>query len=453
VNQETWKKSPSPEDVADLTSFCQDVFSSFRRSDQRRWGAVYVRGLLNVEGRKTIKKISEHIVGGQADQSLQQFVNQSSWRWEPVRHALLRRVMPALRPRAWVVRDAVFPKEGTKSVGVAKQYAGPSANTINCQLGLAIFAVGEAAGCALNWRLPLPRSWDRDDVRRKQADVPVSERHAPRSHHVLDMVDEMTVEWCTPPSPLVVDARGEQDLDVLLRGLEEREVDYAVQVDEGAVGRARYARDSDRSVSSSDQPRAKLVGQPRISVSRPRVADGRKFEPQHLFSHVRCRTSQGRMARFGVLRQPDRNHVLVAEWSSRPRPVALWLTNMTAIPLGEFAHLTTSTSLAAWELDRMGDGFGLRHFEGRSFGGWHHHVTLVSTAHTYSTLKPLEAAPWKGELPIGAPLQRQFVQRDDVAGCAAAGMGSGMYIPAATAPTRAHHAVTRAGAADPAVRA
>ncbi|GAA3436544.1 hypothetical protein GCM10018954_061530 [Kutzneria kofuensis] len=39
---------------------------------------------------------------------------------------------------------------------------------------------------------------------------------------------------------------------------------------------------------------------------------------------------------------------------------------------------------------RLNDGFGLRHFEGRSFRGWHHHVTLASAAHAYATLSAMD---------------------------------------------------------------
>jgi SRSO17 transposase len=34
---------------------------------------------------------------------------------------------------------------------------------------------------------------------------------------------------------------------------------------------------------------------------------------------------------------------------------------------------------------------GLDHFEGRSFPGWHHHVTLVSVAHGFLTLERLRS--------------------------------------------------------------
>src|SRR5919197_671694 len=100
---------PPSED--ELSGFCQQLFDSMPRSDQRKWGEVYVRGLLTVPGRKTIRRISDHVAGGSVDQCLQQFVNQSPWRWEPVRRALALRAME-IRPQAWVVQEAAFPKAG-----------------------------------------------------------------------------------------------------------------------------------------------------------------------------------------------------------------------------------------------------------------------------------------------------------------------------------------------------
>jgi len=37
---------------------------------------------------------------------------------------------------------------------------------------------------------------------------------------------------------------------------------------------------------------------------------------------------------------------------------------------------------------------GLDHHEGRSWQGWHHHVTLVSAAHLFCTLERRRSRPW-----------------------------------------------------------
>ncbi|MEV5898413.1 hypothetical protein [Streptomyces sp. NPDC052127] len=41
----------------------------------------------------------------------------------------------------------------------------------------------------------------------------------------------------------------------------------------------------------------------------------------------------------------------------------------------------------------MKQALGLGHFEGRTWSGWHHHVTLVSAAHAFCTLQRLTQDP------------------------------------------------------------
>src|SRR3954463_2373758 len=77
--------------TADFTGYCQDLFVALTRSDQRRWGEVYLRGLLDVPGRKTPTRISEHVLGHRAVQQLQQFVHQSPWDSGPVRRRIAER--------------------------------------------------------------------------------------------------------------------------------------------------------------------------------------------------------------------------------------------------------------------------------------------------------------------------------------------------------------------------
>ena len=52
---------------------------------------------------------------------------------------------------------------------------------------------------------------------------------------------------------------------------------------------------------------------------------------------------------------------------------------------------------SAWQIEHdyreLKDGLGLDHFEGRSFAGWHHHVTLVAVAHAFVTSQRLDPKP------------------------------------------------------------
>jgi DDE superfamily endonuclease len=73
--------------------------------------------------RKSIEPMAARLQDGD-EQCLQQFVNQSPWRWEPVRQRLAIRMSAEISPQAWVIDDTGFPKFGDKSVGVARQYCG-----------------------------------------------------------------------------------------------------------------------------------------------------------------------------------------------------------------------------------------------------------------------------------------------------------------------------------------
>jgi SRSO17 transposase len=68
-----------------LVEFSEEMFASMRRKDQRRWGEVYLRGLMLDGKRKSIEPMAARLADGD-EQCLQQFVNQSPW--DPVRGAL-----------------------------------------------------------------------------------------------------------------------------------------------------------------------------------------------------------------------------------------------------------------------------------------------------------------------------------------------------------------------------
>ncbi|MGW0807710.1 IS701 family transposase [Nonomuraea sp. NPDC002799] len=343
----------------ELGRFCRDLLSPIPRSDQRRWGEVYVRGLVEVPGRKSLRRIAEQVTGRPADQCLQQFVNQSPWDHGAVRHALARSLTGLLRPRAWVVEEVAFPKNGDKSVGVTRQFAAGEGRRLNCQLALAVLLVGDAGACPVDWRLLLPKSWDQDTERRALAGVPDTIRHQPRPRHIVDSVDEMRTVAGLRPAPVIVPAEQSPDVLRMVHALEERGLPYLVRVAgntplPGGVTAGALAK---RTAESG-------------GLTLWRDGAGRSRFTSALLRHRRA--------------VPSNDRKLIVEWADRGRPLrSMWMTNLTHTDLYDLTGLINLRHNAADGLARMTAESGLRHFEGRSFRGWHHHVTLASIAWGY----------------------------------------------------------------------
>ncbi len=362
--------------TAGLSAFCHDLFCSFARSDQRRLGEMYVRGLVTVPGRKSVRRISDLVVGGGAEQRLQQFVNQSTWDWGPVRQDLAYRLQPVLAPQAWVIREVVFPKNGNHSVGVGRQFVPSAGRLLNCQRAIAVFLAGPQGHCPVNWRLILPQNWDDDSDRRERARVPEHERSLPGWHHALDALAEMVIAWGLPAATVVADIRYEQHVDPLVRGLDQLGLRYVLRVAENASAVTIRSGPTGPPLSLSF---AKLLGD---SVRRDTTTMSRWLLP----------ASRPGGSQFVVTRIPDGARSRAPRYVAAERPAgrrsspATWLTSLDSSDLPKLLELTALDERIDADLNRLDSRSGLRHFEGRSFPGWHHYVTLVSVAHGWSHL-------------------------------------------------------------------
>src|SRR4051812_47298148 len=191
-----------------LEEFAAEMFAPLARRDQRDKGATYVRGLLLDGRRKSMQPMAERL--GVDHQGLQQFVSSSTWAVEPVRERLARRAVEVIAPDAWVVDDTGFLKDGAASPGVARQYSGTLGKVGNCQIGVSISAVTDAASCPLNGGLFSPERGDaawaaprgaagaiRD--RRARAGIPADVRHREKWRLALDMIDELAGWHLAPP--------------------------------------------------------------------------------------------------------------------------------------------------------------------------------------------------------------------------------------------------------------
>jgi SRSO17 transposase len=385
-----------------LVAFAAEVFQPLARADQRRWGECYLRGLMLDGKRKSIQPMAERLPDGN-EQALQQFVGQRPWDWRPVRRRLATLMTAAVDPDAWIVDDTGFPKFGTASVGVARQYSGTLGKVANCQVGVSIHAATDQASCPIDWRLFLPQSWDADAARRRAGHLPATVGHRPKWQLVLDMVDELGGWGLAPPVVSPMPAMGSR-ASCAWGWRRAGSPTWSRSRPPPAPtrrrwppgrpypGRGRRPRPRYRTKRSS---LAELV-----TVAGPSAAktvawrEGTRGRLRSRFVALRVRPA-GVKLRRAVAGGELPVRWLLAEWpADQPEPVKYWLASLPEdTPLVELVRLAKLRWRVEHDYRELKDGLGLDHFEGRSFGGWHHHVTLVSVAHAFVTLQRLDPKP------------------------------------------------------------
>jgi SRSO17 transposase len=382
-----------------LVAFAAEMLGSLPRCDQRRWGETYLRGLMLDGRRKSIEPMAARLADGD-EQCLQQFVNQSPWEWQPVRERLAARMQEAIAPLAWIIDDTGFPKAGRYSVGVARQYSGTLGKVGSCQIGVSISAASEAASAPLDWRLFLPAAWDDDALRRAKAHLPAAEHHREKWRLALEMLDELR-QWGLSPPPVVGDA-GYGEVTAFRAALEQRELVYVVEVKAATSAYGKDELPERPAWRGSGRPPAARYRRPPDSLRSLALAAGSTEACEVTWREG----SRGPMsARFLALRVRPANvglrrahrealplAWLLCQWPEyEQEPTKYWLANLPAeTTLPDLVRLAKLRWRIELDYRELKDALGLDHFEGRSFRGWHHHVTLVSLAHGFLTLQRLD---------------------------------------------------------------
>ncbi|MEU3853591.1 transposase [Streptomyces sp. NPDC029554] len=364
-----------------LPEMCSLLFASLPRSDQRRKGMEYIRGLLEVRGRKSIRNIAA-LVGGQAtEQSLHHFISDSSWEWGPVRRALARYVVSVAPPQAWVVRPMVIPKAGRHSVGVERRFFPEHGQMLNAQQAVGVWAVAEEISAPVNWRLQLSPSWFAED-RRRRASIPDDASAETLGECALQAFLEAAA-WRLPARPVVMDARG-TDVASAVPRLLDRGMPMMLRVDDSL--RLSVTDPALRGFDATPRPVRQIMSAGR-GLQRPVVwpDDGTgTVRRSGLVTAVRVALPGPGGRRTGT--GPCDLLLLGVGNTDRRRPGEVWLTDLTSVPPAFLMRLRGMIRRVDQDFARGAEQVGIRDFAGRSYRGWHRHVTLASAAHVLAAL-------------------------------------------------------------------
>jgi SRSO17 transposase len=248
--------------------------------------------------------------------------------------------------------------------------------------------------------------------RRRRCQIPEHESHRPKWMMVVEMLDALAAQGLRPPL-LAADA-GYGDTSQFRAALDERDILYSVQVKGDALahhadaipmprtwsGQGRCGRPPTRTDPVYPDEAVSLAQHVTAAGRAAAVTvtwrEGSKGALSSQFVFLRVRPAGHRIARDPDGTLPER--WLIAEWpDDEPEPVTYWLSSQPDDT--DPADLIRYAKIR-WRIEHdyreLKTGLGLDHFEGRSWTGWHRHVTLVTAAHLFLTIlrtDPKAAAP------------------------------------------------------------
>jgi SRSO17 transposase len=376
-----------------LEAFVDAVVQELPHPRQRANAPLYVRGLLEHGKRKSLEPMLGRLgASGATYQSVQQFVADSPWDPELVLRACAERVAPLLDVQAWIVDDTGFPKQGSHSPGVKRQFSGTLGTTANCQIGVSLHVVGERGTLPLGWALYLPQEWCDDYTRRQQAKIPPRVMFQSKPRLAAELI-ERAARWCVPRAPVLADHAYGRDT-IFRDRIDTAGFAYVAAIDDAThvyppqtvfavpprrpgAGRPATVLRPDQAPQSVRALAAALPADAWCRVERTTLGGEQRASD---VAAVRV-IVEARVLRLGAA--PRTEWLLVER---RPERTDYWLSNLPAgtsiDELVRLAHLRWSIEL---DYQQLKDELGLDHYEGRSWIGWHHHTALVSVAHAFLT--------------------------------------------------------------------
>ena len=382
-----------------LDRFLDDLLNLIGRSERRKWASFYVEGLLSGIDRKTAAGIASRFPDGNV-QAVQQLLQGSPWDFAPVRQALTRKAIAEMKPvEVCIIDDTGFPKKGRHSVGVTRQYCGVHGKVENCQVAVSLHYANEQASFPMDWALYLPESWTDDPDRRREAGIPAEIAFKRKWELALELIDRALGNGVTLGVILADASYG--TVTEFREGLESRRRTYCVGV-EGTLTfwRKETLRQAVSYKGFGRPPVARYFPEAAAETAR-QIADGLPDEAWEELVYWQG-TKGSLKAFFAALRvqpahgykqhQPEQPMVwlLIQKTPDKQTPYVFYLSNMDAsTPLSQLVKVTRLRWRIEMDYQTLKGQVGLDHYEGRSWLGWHHHVTLTTMAFVFLLLERL----------------------------------------------------------------
>jgi SRSO17 transposase len=374
-----------------LNVYLEQLGKHLRDKRQRATLAMYALGLLSEGERKSMEPIAARACAD-PDQThamherLVHFTGSAAWRDQPIREFAAHyaaRAMQAQGPiRTWVVDDTGFLKQGKLSPGVQRQYTGSAGKTTNCQIGVSLLLATEHAHVATDYRLYIPESWAEDRDRCRRARIPDEVGYEPKWSLALSMIEQAIAAEL--PKGVVLADSDYGNKSVFRDNLDVLGLQYALEV---------HSTTMVRCVGSNGQ------SSERLTVAEVGAALGDELRIVTWREGTRT-ALRSRFARICVVvetadgRQRDPQWLLV-EWPTDEKAPTKFV--LSTLPMTTPLKQMVRTFKSRWRIERSYEDLkgelGLDHYEGRSFIGWHHHISVVLVCHAFLVAELVRSFP------------------------------------------------------------
>ncbi len=389
--------------------YLEHLAAGLGHSDRHGGLRGYCTGLMLPLARKSVEPMAARVDPGHASarhQALHHFVAKADWSDEQI----LRRVCQWVVPKMdfteggwWIVDDTGFPKKGNHSVGVARQYCGVLGKQDNCQVAVSVSLSCSKGSLPVAWQLYLPEEWADDMDRRRKAAVPDEVRFATKTEIALQQLRHLLAEGA--PAHCVLADAGYGTHNEFRQALTDMGLQYVVGVTSAIVvwppgveplppkpwcGNGRPPVVPRRTPARQPVSIKSLAHSlPASSFQMIRWREGSNQTLCDRFAAVRVRHAGGNTGKARL--RPEQ--WLLIEWPpTQAEPTKYYLSTLPeTTPLDELV----SAAHQRWHIERdyqdLKQDFGLDHYEGRGWRGFHHHATLCIAAYGFLMAERLTA--------------------------------------------------------------
>lgn len=351
----------------------------------------YLLGLLSDSRRKSMSAMLERVSDPGTYQAFQHFITDAPWSAARVWRTLRERIPE--RSGMLILDGTSFPKQGRRSVAVARQYCGALGKVANCQVAVTAALWTGVRAWMLGAALYLPEEWLTPEARQR-ARIPATTRFQEKWRLALTLLRQIRAAGFDVTAVLGDAEFG--DNATLRRALHRLKLPYALGISSHLTvfrGTPKVAVPPKKPGRSRPPSRLQLAEETQPEAVRAIAA---ALTPR-AWRRITWRNGTNRpwAAHFAALRvtpahewrerrlAPEVWLLFERDLGSTPR-IKAYLVNLPALAsLPSLVRLTHHRWAIEQQYEELKDELGLDHFEGRSFVGWHRHVVLTAMAYAW----------------------------------------------------------------------